>query len=389
MIGVRIGIQTGVFALIAGGVGVDSISGGSTSMTLNITDDWDPAPNSGALVYTCTVTNTGAAPLVILALTVTLDSHVTYVSSTAGGFTTIGQSGGVVTASLSAALPSMGTCVCTITVTTPATAQTISTSGVATAANAPSASDTETTSILVVAKDATSGIRCPINAAEWASVMSIAGITSGGPSLLWLFQEAASPFADSIGTFTGTAAGSAPACQQAISGWTRLGVTLAPDVLSLISNSAAGLPDTATTSQLLLAYYSVANPPGASDRVTMKMGTWCSAGVTSISGQTAGFEATLGNPSQGLSGFQNGLGMRPYILQYDRTNGVGAGYSAIEHLVPTYNGGASGKAVQIGAGTAAVITHTYVASFFAGAAEMSSAQIKRLLQALGWTVTWT
>src|SRR5262245_47294003 len=77
-----------------------------------------------------------------------------------------------------------------------------------------------------VSRDATSNILVPANAAEWAQVLASAGISSGGPSALWLFQEASGNPADSVGSFTLTASGT-PTYQAAVSGWTRKAITFA------------------------------------------------------------------------------------------------------------------------------------------------------------------
>ncbi len=388
-IGPRIGLKTGFFSLLAGGVGSDQISVGNTTMSLDIVDDSDPCLTLGLLTYTCSVTNTGMVPLVVLSLVVTLDANTTYVGSTAGDFTGgISAFGQVVTAINAGAVQPGHSASCTITVATPATAMTLTTTGIAMAANAPNATDSETTSVLLVAKDGTSGIRVPTGSSQWASVMSVAGIASGGPSLLWACQEAAGSLADTIGTFTGTTGGSLT-YNQAETGWTRKSLKFDNGGTGFAQNyNAGGMPDISTTSQILLIYANVTTTAPATTKMFGLIGY--PIGAYLYRTNTSGFVAVSGDNQ--LAAPSNPTGqMRPYLLRVNRTNSTMVGFNDLDKVTPTFKNTMTGKLFCIGqnAGFTPECSINYAVSFFAGAAELSDAQVKRLLQVLGWTVAWS
>ncbi len=240
-----------------------------------------------------------------------------------------------------------------------------------------------------VTRDATSLIYTPANAAEWTTTLAVAGISTGNPSLLWLLQEASGDAADSIGTFTGTSAG-AFGYQQAVTGWTRKGVTFTGGQAHTIRSTAAGLPDILTASMLVLAI--AATPANTGLRTYLQMGTVFAADATLQveAGGTNQLVADVGSVVTGTTALADGA-VHPIALKVDRTGSVSAAYTDEEKLAPTVGG--SGKTLLIGGDnsqtyTAATATWMYVVAFFNGAAEISDANVKVLLQTLGWTVAW-
>lgn len=236
-------------------------------------------------------------------------------------------------------------------------------------------------SLAGVTKDATSNIYTPANATEWAAVMSVAGISSGGPSLLWLCQEASGNLADSIGAFTGTLTGGPPSFQQAIAGWSRKGITGADAGTTVFANTAAGLPDPATTSNLILTY-SIVTAAGAASRVMADMGTALATSqvltVTPIIRLDSGsvFDGT-NNPTGAV---------RPYWFQYNVTANASAIYTDQEKITGSKRA-TTGKRIRLLGGFPGSLL--YCAAFFGPAAEMSAAQIKSLSQTLNWTIPWS
>lgn len=114
--------------------------------------------------------------------------------------------------------------------------------------------------------DATSGKGVPANEPEWEALIAAAGIvgaTSGVPVSLWLLQEAAGPFADSIGSAPLTQAGTWTN-QDPVTGWSRLGVR--PNTgagNSLISTAVGNMEQ----SQLLLAYVLLVDGSGSNQSI--------------------------------------------------------------------------------------------------------------------------
>ncbi len=177
------------------------------------------------------------------------------------------------------------------------------------------------------------------------------------------------------------------AYQQAEAGWTRKSIGFANQSTGEIYNQAAGLPDLASASQLLLIYANLTST--------------IPSGVTVFGVVGLSLQARLLRPDSNIfrvgtgvtntDGTANPTGqMRPYVLRFDRTNLRNNGYSDQEKLSPVFETGIAGKFMAIGenGGLAPESTINYAVSFFNGAAELTDAQIKRLLQVLGWTVSW-
>lgn len=242
-----------------------------------------------------------------------------------------------------------------------------------------------------VTRDATSLIYCPATAAEWTTTMSVAGLSSGNPSLLWLSQEASGDLTDSIGTFTGTASGWN--YQQAVTGWTRSAVSADVASARIIFNAAAGLPDINTASCLVLTYHSfpaVEAPAGYYSLVTMGP-TFGSQIAANISG-TAKLTAVVDpNSAAGAADPRNAV--HPIVIRVNRTGGNAAVYTDQEKLTAALDATPTGKKIAIGGDNVNYWTedgggYLYTAAFFNAAAELSDAQVKTLLQTLGWTVAW-
>lgn len=231
-----------------------------------------------------------------------------------------------------------------------------------------------------VSRDATSNIYVPASSSQWSSVMSSAGLATGGPSLLWLAQEATGSLADSIGTFTGTLAGGPPTYQQAVAGWSRKGISGTDGGSGVFSNTDAGLPDLTTQSMLVLVYAVVTTP--ASARGIMDFGAALISGANLTTGPL--LQCSAGSTVNGAS---NPTGaVRPILLLHDATNNRAAVFSDQEKIIAAKRA-TTGKRIRIL--NSYLGSFVYVASFFGSAAELSDAQVKTLLQTLGWTIPWT
>lgn len=239
-----------------------------------------------------------------------------------------------------------------------------------------------------VTQDATSLKYVPASVGEWTTTMSVAGIATGNPSALWLCQEASGNLADSIGSFTLTAA-STPTYQTAVAGWTRKGINLTNGSSDGFSSASASLPDLGVASQLVLAYFRV---PGAAPAATRSFitiggsGTRASLNVTTTPRLDA---RSVGNTATGAANPLDG-GVHAMFVRVNRTAmEVDAGTEA-EKLSPTASVSMDNMGILFGnAGFLAADSELlYAASFHGAAAELSDAQIRTLLQTLNWTVAW-
>lgn len=238
-----------------------------------------------------------------------------------------------------------------------------------------------------VTKDATSGIFVPASSVEWTTTMAAAGIGSGGPSALWLLQEASGNVADSIGSFTGTASGTGLSYQQSVAGWSRKGVGLTDAGSGKFTNTAAGLPSLATQSQLIIAYGIMTAASGQRNVVSAGGATQGHADI----GATATFHPVAHVASASAGGSTDAHNrVLPWVFKHNVTGSAQAVYTDTEKVVPAFNA-LAGQGLTIGAAGNAAPTGTllYLVSFFLGAAELTDAQVKTLLTTLGWTISWT
>lgn len=234
-----------------------------------------------------------------------------------------------------------------------------------------------------VAQDATSGIFCPANSAQWLTTLAAAGLPANGPVNTWLFQEPSGNLADSVGSATLTS--TLTVYGASVVGWSRKAV--GPADLSASTEKATNTttsPNAGTTSTLLLTY--VALPAGP-------------AGNRDIFGQSAGAKMqflTTGRLRLFTSvstAFINSsaLTVQPAIVKVDLTGSTIMAYSSQEKVTGTFATPASLPLVIFGSlGTInAPCLFLYGAEFSGVGAEINDAQVKSLLQTLGWTIPWT
>jgi hypothetical protein len=230
-----------------------------------------------------------------------------------------------------------------------------------------------------VSRDATSGIYVPATAAEWATVLSVAGIGSGGPASVWGFQDASGNLADSVGASPLTVTG-VGAYQQAVPGWTRLGIQTA-DAGTFRASTA--WPTSTTASVLALGYITVLSLPAASRELL---------GMASATGT---FEVLATGVPRTVNGANTGPGtvslvgaVVPCVLRYVLSSTLLTGFSLADKMNPTAGAITSAVLGDILL-TDAATQWLYGAAWTGTPAEMSDAQVKTLLQTLGWEPTWT
>jgi hypothetical protein len=241
-----------------------------------------------------------------------------------------------------------------------------------------------------VTQDATSLIYVPATAGEWTTTMAVAGIGSGNPASLWLCQEASGNLSDTIDSNALTVAGANWTYRQAVTGWARLALKVTDASANHNAQNNATVPDVQTTSALLYGVVSMpAVAPGANRRIAHLNGTsLATIGFTTVPRLQC---VTGGAGGSTVNGTQNPTAaVRPIIICVNRAANTAKVYSDQEKITGTqgtYTG------VSIGWGSSGATTPAigllYSALWTGAAAEMSDAQIKTLLQTLGWTIPWT
>lgn len=234
-------------------------------------------------------------------------------------------------------------------------------------------------------RDATSNIYVPSTAGQFTAL----GITA--PSHLWLCQEAAGNLADSIGGMTLTASGS-PTYQQAVSGWSRKGVGFTVTLNQRFSAAAGVGPDPGSVSTLWLAYVAVIGAQGGNRDI---FGPNNTAGGTAAKVQTTTTPRVRGSfagtVASGTSD-PTATGLQPMVIKVDRTNSTAVVYTGQEKITGTYSAIISESTAK-GFGSSGSTSFggliAYSALWSGAAAEVSDAQAKTLLQALGWSIPWS
>lgn len=240
-----------------------------------------------------------------------------------------------------------------------------------------------------VTQDATSLKYWPSSNAEWTLALAAASIATGNPSNLWNCQDAAAALSDSIGAapMSTIAFGS---FQQSVTGWTRKAFATTNDTaLSRANTSAAG--NITAASGLLLAYVGVPTMAG-SEASIMAIGGGADHRYAAMTTTPRYKGVDFGSAASTTGTANPGTQVRPVVIQVNRTAGSFKVLTDQEVLSVAYTAPAAASSyVGFGdAGVAVAAGAVYLGgAYFSGAAaEMSQAQIKTLMQALGWTVAW-
>ncbi len=235
-----------------------------------------------------------------------------------------------------------------------------------------------------VTRDATSGIFAPANAIEWAAIDAAAGIP-GVANSAWSCQEASGNLVDAINGINLVQTGVGHLYQVPVLGWTRRAVTLVDGTAGQKFLNITTAPNPGTQDVLLLAYVAL---PAVAPLV-----------VRDVCGHAAAADCRLNTTSRLRAIFgasadltQNPIGrVMPIVVKVDNTGTTSAIYTDQEKFIGTYTTPANGSMVYLGGQTVAASGSGYLyASERVGAgARLSDAQVKTLLQTLGWTIPWS
>lgn len=230
--------------------------------------------------------------------------------------------------------------------------------------------------------DATSGKYVPSTAGQFTAL----GLAV--PSHLWLLQEASGNAADTIGSCTLTPANS-PLYQQTVTGWTRKGIGFNQTANQRLAAAAGVGPNIGTTSVLWLGYVRVTSAPAAVRTVigpNISGTAQCRVDITTTPVARANINSTLATGGSTITS-----AVRPIAILLDRTNSRAVVYTDQEKVTGTYSALVADGAKGLGSsgGTSFPGECVWMTAWTAGAAELSDAQVKTLLQTLGWTIPWS
>lgn len=291
------------------------------------------------------------------------------------------------------------------------TVATINGSGLATAAGpgtsvitATSGAISGNTTLCVCPRDATSNVFRPVTQLDWDAVFRRATklvgytIASKTPTHTWGFQDTADPVTATIGTNL-TSYGS-PTFNQTVTGQAAKGVLVDNGSAEGMGLAAGAAPNPSSTSALWLCYADI--------------GTNTSANHTFLAASAAAnaLRLMILITTQQLRLVVNGVNFdgsldhqtgntRPYVLAYDRTNSLANAFSDREQIVGTYAAQTdSSKGFPNTGSTVSAQVWYSLGAAFAGAnaewtdgsggtaASRSAANIKAVLSALGWTISY-
>lgn len=249
------------------------------------------------------------------------------------------------------------------------------------------ANDEGSVGIPGVTEDDTSFIYLPQNATEWVATSVDVGFTCQ-PDNLWLCQELSGNLADSIGAVPLTVAGS-PSYQVATPGWSTKAANITATVVQAFTAGLGVGPNPGTTSVLWMIYLVTPNTPGGNRNVLT--GSNNAVGLRIDHQVSNKLAVACGVNSATTVGTYTSASVYPLILQYDRTNSLCRVYTNQELLSCTFSAlvvdGSKGLGAVLSNGDAGS-KYLYACAFSGVNAELTTAQIRTLLQHLGFAVSF-
>ena len=375
----------------------------STITSTTLSQPTNPLVADGrAFSYTIDITVGSANAATKLSASLDLPSGVGFTSASGTGWTTrTSTEGSVTTVYAKRTTGSVGAQpTITINCTAPVAlgSGSITANGRVVAANVQTKTTITNTTTLTapaITADGTSGIKIPQNSTEWANLISQASLTGTvqAPDALWLMQEASGNLADSIGAFTLTVSGSNETYANSVSGWSTKSIRWINAATGSFQSTDVNLPDISATSLTMLCYVKVISAPsatrgivgaGTSNFLQVQLNT--TPRIIAADGANTATETN--NPtSEGVSG------VFPLVVTHNKTGTSSRFTTATEKLVPTFSASATGKKVIIGGsggvGSAPAMDVLYCAMWKGTNAEITDANLKTILQTLGWTIGWT
>lgn len=238
--------------------------------------------------------------------------------------------------------------------------------------------------------DQGSGIGVPANSTEWTNLISEAGLAISNPDALWLCQESSGNLVDSMaGTYPLTAGG-ANAYQRTISAWERKAVGQNDNVQGFFESTDATLPDMSAGAITLVMFAMIGtNPTPNATRAMAILGTGAGTNQISYLGGAASTRVTSGANIVTGTGTNWGS-VQPYVLRHNQPGSATHGMDRTQKLAPTFSSLVTGKRIALGGMTSIIAPPTtYFLYAFMWKSAIADADLKALLQQMGWTINWT
>lgn len=233
--------------------------------------------------------------------------------------------------------------------------------------------------------DSKRGVAIPVNATEWAALMTAAGLGFNVDSARRPGSVAATPIGDDVGAFPQTVAGATVQFQSPHPSMSTLGLRTINNVTDGYSSTDAALPDVLTTSCLKIVVAAVWTIP-TSVRGLFSMGTT----ETSVTFNSSNPQRIVARSNtQNTTGTVD-LDNEPhiYFLRHNRTNSSCKMLSDRESITVAFAGSVTGKRERTGL----TASPSPGAQFFLdvrldGAhAELTDGQIQTLGRTMGWAM---
>jgi hypothetical protein len=237
------------------------------------------------------------------------------------------------------------------------------------------------------ASDATSGIAVPSSGSQWSAFLAANSLSIAAPDSLWLCQETSGNLADSIGSLA-LVPNASPSYNQSVTGWSRKAVQL-----TQVSNQRFGLgvgagPNPSSTSVTWMILAQVTDTPAATRGLLA-----ANMDVTTVARMTLNSTPRIITQNGTIATGTNnpvGFGVQPFAIKVDRTASAVRGYTGQEKLSPTYTSPADGtKGIGASGQVSAPADVLYACMWSGNNAEISDANMKALLEAMGFTIPWS
>lgn len=239
--------------------------------------------------------------------------------------------------------------------------------------------------------DATSGIAVPADSTEWTDLIAENGLSIAVPDHLWLCQEAAGNLSDSIGAESLTKFNNT-LYQQSVAGWTRkaVGTDDSTDAFYNFNAAGGGLGQLSPggLSHLVIAYIGLTGTPGTTRQV-LTLDTNLDTRTTHVT--TGPVYSARGNGVSTVDGASNpGTDVRFVAMLHNKAATEFSVITDQEKLTTSWvaptEGGSRYLSFGDGCDSARLL---YMAVFTGVNAEVSSATVRSLMQALGWNPSWS
>lgn len=247
-------------------------------------------------------------------------------------------------------------------------------------------------SIVGVTRDAARGVYCPADATEFATFLAaqsapLSAITA--PTAIYNCQAASGDLLDDIGSIDLVAAGTDSSnYQQTVTDWTRKGLKVIYNQTDRFSRASGGTPNPATTSQTWVWFCKAIGTPAANKTLfgISDNATGCQVGVASTGHP---FITIAGNTTNGAD-TPTALGIGPWTITYNRTATTVVVTTPQEKITGTYGAVVDGRKGIMANGAASLASEYVYGFMFSGAGgEITIANLKLLLEAMGFVIPWS